>query len=82
MFRHRQLRHTPPAGQLSIAAGCAPEAWPALKQLSETANVIVNDAISTPLIIGAGGHFCPVARYGGAAGADEPAIAAKKSNSK
>lgn len=40
---------------------------------------IVNDAISTPLIIGAGGHFCPVARYMGAQlGADEPAIAAKE----
>lgn len=40
---------------------------------------LVNDAISTPLVIGAGGHFCPVARYMGAQlGADEPAIAAKE----
>lgn len=40
---------------------------------------IVNEAISTPLIIGAGGHFCPVARFMGAKiGADEPAIAAKE----
>ena len=40
---------------------------------------IVNDAISTPLVIGAGGHFCPVARFMGAKlGADEPAIAAKE----
>ncbi|MDE2311346.1 MAG: NAD(P)/FAD-dependent oxidoreductase [Betaproteobacteria bacterium] len=40
---------------------------------------IVNDAISTPLVIGAGGHFCPVARFMGAAlGADERAIAAKE----
>jgi menaquinone-9 beta-reductase len=40
---------------------------------------IVNDVISTPLIIGAGGHFCPVARFMGAKlGADEPAIAAKE----
>jgi menaquinone-9 beta-reductase len=40
---------------------------------------IVNDAISTPLVIGAGGHFCPVARYMGAQlGASEPAIAAKE----
>lgn len=40
---------------------------------------IVNDAISTPMLIGAGGHFCPVARHLGAQlGADEPAIAAKE----
>jgi geranylgeranyl reductase family protein len=40
---------------------------------------IVNDAIATPLVIGAGGHFCPVARYMGAQlGADEPAITAKE----
>ena len=40
---------------------------------------IVNDAISTPMVIGAGGHFCPVARHMGAQlGADEPAITAKE----
>ncbi|MGA7750488.1 MAG: NAD(P)/FAD-dependent oxidoreductase [Gallionella sp.] len=40
---------------------------------------VVNDAISTSLVIGAGGHFCPVARFMGAKlGADEPAIAAKE----
>jgi len=40
---------------------------------------IVNDVISTPLVIGAGGHFCPVARYMGAqVGADEHAITAKE----
>jgi geranylgeranyl reductase family protein len=40
---------------------------------------IVNDAISTPLVIGAGGHFCPVARFMGAKlGANEPVIAAKE----
>jgi geranylgeranyl reductase family protein len=40
---------------------------------------IVNDTISTPLVIGAGGHFCPVARSMGAKlGASEPAIAAKE----
>jgi len=40
---------------------------------------IVNDAISTPLVIGAGGHFCPVARFMGAKpGAGEPAIVAKE----
>ena len=40
---------------------------------------IVNDTIATPLLIGAGGHFCPVARYLGAKiGAGEPAVAAKE----
>jgi flavin-dependent dehydrogenase len=40
---------------------------------------IVNNAFSTPLVIGAGGHFCPVARFMGAKlGAGEPAIAAKE----
>lgn len=40
---------------------------------------VVNDAIATPLVIGAGGHFCPVARFMGAhLGADEPAISAKE----
>ena len=40
---------------------------------------IVNDAITTPLVIGAGGHFCPVARFMGAQlGAGEPIIAAKE----
>lgn len=40
---------------------------------------IINDVISTPLVIGAGGHFCPVARFMGAKlGAAEPAIAAKE----
>ncbi len=51
-----------------------------LKSLQRTGKQwIVNDAISAPLIIGAGGHFCPVARFMGAKlGADEPAIAAKE----
>lgn len=40
---------------------------------------LVNDAITTPLIIGAGGHFCPVARFLGAnLGASEPAVTAKE----
>ena len=40
---------------------------------------IVNGAISTPLLMGAGGHFCPVARHLGAKlGAGEPIVAAKE----
>ncbi len=52
----------------------------ALKSMVRDGNRwVVNDAISTPLVIGAGGHFCPVARTLGARlGADEPAITAKE----
>jgi geranylgeranyl reductase family protein len=40
---------------------------------------VVNDSITTPLIIGAGGHFCPVARFLGATvGAGEATVAAKE----
>lgn len=40
---------------------------------------IVNDAILSPLLIGAGGHFCPVARLLGAKpGITERAVAAKE----
>lgn len=40
---------------------------------------IVNEAIATPLLIGAGGHFCPVARSLGAKlGASEAAVTAKE----
>ncbi len=40
---------------------------------------VVNDSISARLVVGAGGHFCPVARSMGARiGADERAIAAKE----
>jgi flavin-dependent dehydrogenase len=51
-----------------------------LKSLQRSANQwLVNDSLSTPLIIGAGGHFCPVAGYMGAKiGAHEPIIAAKE----
>lgn len=40
---------------------------------------IVNGSIATPLLVGAGGHFCPVARFLGARlGTGEPVIAAKE----
>jgi geranylgeranyl reductase family protein len=40
---------------------------------------LVNNAITAPLVIGAGGHFCPVARFLGArVGAGEPAVTAKE----
>ena len=40
---------------------------------------VINDAISTPLLIGAGGHFCPVARRLGAElGTGECTVTAKE----
>ena len=40
---------------------------------------VVNDKIRAPLVVGAGGHFCPVARYLGAnLGADERIVAAQE----
>jgi geranylgeranyl reductase family protein len=39
----------------------------------------INDAVRTPILIGAGGHFCPVAQHLGAElGAGEPIIAAQE----
>ena len=40
---------------------------------------VVNGAITAPLVIGAGGHLCPIARFMGAKpGDDEPAVVAKE----
>jgi flavin-dependent dehydrogenase len=52
----------------------------ALKSLEKRGGLwVVNDAIAAPLLIGAGGHFCPVARFLGAKiGAGEAAVAAKE----
>ncbi len=52
----------------------------ALKSLEKRDGLwIVNNAIATPLLIGAGGHFCPVARFLGAKlGASEVAVTAKE----
>lgn len=51
-----------------------------LKSLKHDGNGwVVNDKIRAPLVVGAGGHFCPVARYLGAnLGADEQIIAAQE----
>jgi geranylgeranyl reductase family protein len=38
----------------------------------------VNDSIRAGLVVGAGGHFCPVARAIGATGASETAVAAQE----
>jgi geranylgeranyl reductase family protein len=39
---------------------------------------IANDAMAAPIVIGAGGHFCPVARHVGAALGDESIVAAQE----
>jgi flavin-dependent dehydrogenase len=39
---------------------------------------IVNGRIRTPLVVGAGGHFCPVARFMGAKFGDETIVAAQE----
>jgi len=51
-----------------------------VKQLTRQADGwLVNDTMSTPLLIGAGGHFCPVARQVGVKlGGGEQVIAAKE----
>ncbi len=51
-----------------------------LRSLRRTDNEwIINDSIRTPLVVGAGGHFCPVARFLGAkVGSSEPTVAAKE----
>jgi geranylgeranyl reductase family protein len=51
-----------------------------LKSLDKRGSLwIANGAITAPLLIGAGGHFCPVARYLGAKlGASEDAVTAKE----
>jgi len=52
----------------------------ALKSVEKRGRLwVVNGAIATPLLIGAGGHFCPVARLLGAKlGAVEQAVTAKE----
>lgn len=39
---------------------------------------IVNDEIEAPVLVGAGGHFCPVARHLGGGGGGEPIVAAQE----
>jgi len=53
--------------------------WP-VKSIQRNGDAwIVNDRIRTPLIVGAGGHFCPLARYLGARpGRSEITVAAQE----
>jgi menaquinone-9 beta-reductase len=53
------------------------EAWHSMRR--EAGAWVVNDAIRASLVIGAGGHFCPIARFLGAQlGKDEAAIYAQE----
>ncbi|MCX7171559.1 MAG: NAD(P)/FAD-dependent oxidoreductase [Proteobacteria bacterium] len=60
--------------------GARLELGQALKSMErQGARWLVNGSIATPLIVGAGGHFCPVARILGAKpGAHESAVTAKE----
>ncbi len=44
----------------------------------EDGGFVANDSIHTPLVVGAGGHFCPVARSLGAASSDRPVVIAQE----
>jgi len=39
---------------------------------------VVNEDIEAPVLVGAGGHFCPVARHLGGGGGGEPIVAAQE----
>ena len=63
----RQLRN-PPLRVRSLPAAAidgAPDAWHARSRAFARgqARWIVNDTIAAPMLVGAGGHFCPVARW-------------------
>lgn len=51
----------------------------ALERLERSAGgFVVNDSIRTPLVVGAGGHFCPVARVLGAGSGERPVVVAQE----
>jgi flavin-dependent dehydrogenase len=51
----------------------------ALEHLERTdGGWLVNGGIRTPLVVGAGGHFCPVARWLGAGAGERPVVAAQE----
>ena len=61
-------------------SGARVQSGQALRSLEKQGALwLVNGSIRTPLLVGAGGHFCPVARHLGAKlGAAEPAVTAKE----
>jgi flavin-dependent dehydrogenase len=48
---------------LRRTGACVLEGTPVLRLRRARGEWIVNEAIRTPLLVGAGGHFCPVARH-------------------
>ena len=74
-----QLRHPPlRVRSLPAAAFRRPRrgsATPVTSIRRDGAHWIVNGSIRTPLLVGAGGHFCPVARHVNADGRDQAAAA-------
>jgi flavin-dependent dehydrogenase len=57
----------------------AGEALTSLRREADRDRWVANDTIAAPVVIGAGGHFCPVARQLGAASlGDEPIVAAQE----
>ena len=64
---------------LRAAARACASAKPGSRMERDGDRWLVNGEISAPLVIGAGGHFCPVARFLGAQlGKDERAICAQE----
>lgn len=69
-FDHYLLEHS--GARLRLG-----EAWQSMQRQGD--RWLVNGEISAPLVIGAGGHFCPVARFLGAhLGKEERAISAQE----
>jgi geranylgeranyl reductase family protein len=54
------------------------EGTPVTRLAREGGHWVVNDAYAAPVVVGAGGHQCPVARHLGARPADEPAVTAQE----
>jgi geranylgeranyl reductase family protein len=65
---------------LLARAGARVRAGEAVREIRrEGDRFVVNDAVEAPVLVGAGGHFCPVARWCGAQpGARERAVVAKE----
>jgi len=54
------------------------EGTPVTRLRYEAGLWVVNEAFAAPILVGAGGHVCPVARHLGARPSDEPAVTAQE----
>lgn len=64
---------------LALSAGVRLRTGVALTALERVnGEWVVNGEMRTPLVVGAGGHFCPVARHLGAKSSNEMAVAAQE----